>query len=104
MPRKKYGNLIVCLETKNTFLSIGPNCKIFIYSDLFFFVAYLSFTISAIYLVHLVNTSVESVNFKMFNFAFCALQNLSYLLVAFSNPGVKLSDSDIMMSPHQGQQ
>lgn len=61
-----------------------------LFIDLFFFFAYVCFTAASIYLVKLVNQSIENVTFKIFNFAFCLLQNLSYLLVAFSNPGVKL--------------
>lgn len=63
----------------------------YITSDLFFAFAYICFTLASIYLVKLVNLSIESNVFKVINLCICLLQNVAYLLVAFSNPGVKLA-------------
>lgn len=60
--------------------------------DLFFIFAYICFTLASIYLVKIVNSSLENITFKIFNFCFCLLQNLSYLFVAFSNPGIQLPE------------
>lgn len=58
--------------------------------DLFFSFAYICFTLATVYLVGLVNSNIQSPYFKVFNFIFCWGQNISYLLVALSNPGIKL--------------
>jgi hypothetical protein len=59
---------------------------------MFFGFAYSCFTLATYYLIVLVNSSIESSTFQLINLAVCLTQNLSYLAVALSDPGIQLPE------------
>lgn len=90
---KSMGILLCSFKPQNHSFLLGLIVTyLYYFIDLFFIFAYICFTLASIYLVKIVNSSLENITFKIFNFCFCLLQNLSYLFVAFSNPGIQLPE------------
>jgi hypothetical protein len=84
---------VCCMKISDSFSPLGqivPNCH---HLDVCFCIAYIFFTIMSVTIVFTAATQIQNTVLNVINIVYSTMQNLSYLMVALSNPGVETNDT-----------
>ncbi len=82
-----------CMKISDSSLPLGQIVPSSNHIDICFCIAYIFFTIISFTIVFTAATQIQNTVLNVINIVYSIMQNLSYLMVALSNPGVETSDT-----------